>query len=172
MGERILCGYLLLHQHSEHRAVPSARHIYFAALLSLVLLLSYVRWPEMEEQPLKVKILPVFEQSASQTNSWLGCSLQQQGPILGVCLRVCKHDRPAAAREERGCKEKAGRGVPGPLITVKNTRIIYCFLIFCFASLLTCGVLLCRKQKPHWLQLNWDFTPDFIILFSHRLLLH
>lgn len=43
MGERILCGYLLLHQHSEHRAVPSARHVYLAVLPSLVLLLSYVR---------------------------------------------------------------------------------------------------------------------------------
>lgn len=38
MGKRILCGYLLLHQHSEHRAVPSARHVYLAVLPSLVLL--------------------------------------------------------------------------------------------------------------------------------------
>lgn len=148
MGERILCGYLLLHQHSEHRAVPSAKHIYLAVLPSLVLLLSYVRWPEMEKQPLKVKIPLVFEQSASQTNSLLGCSIRQQGPVLGVCLHVCKHDRPPAAREQRGCKGKAGRGVLGALITVKNTRIINCFLIFYFVSLLTCGLLLRRKKIP------------------------
>lgn len=42
MGERILYGYLLLHQHSERGAVPSARRIYLAVLPPLVLLLSYV----------------------------------------------------------------------------------------------------------------------------------
>lgn len=63
----------------------------------------------MEKQPLKVKKIPlVFEQSASQTNSLLGCSIQQQGPILVfVCVSVSATDlqqqgRKVAAEGEMG----------------------------------------------------------------------